>query len=35
MHATGKMLGKICLKAIRDFSFFQYVVCDQDRDVGT
>ena len=33
IYATGKTLGKICLKAIRDF--FQYVVCDQRWDRGT
>ena len=28
MHASGKIFDKICLKAIRDTFFFQYVVCD-------
>ena len=28
MYTTGKIFGRICLKAIRDY-FFQYVVCDQ------
>ena len=31
MCTTGKIFGKICLKAIRD-TFFQYVVCNQRRD---
>ena len=33
MRATGKMLGKLSPKAITD-TFFQYVVCDQERDQG-
>ena len=36
MHTTGKIFGKICLKAVRDTYFFlQYVVCDQGGDTGT
>ena len=31
MCNTGKIFGKIYLKAIRD-TFFQYVVCNQGRD---
>ena len=31
MCTTGKIFGKICLKAVRD-TFFQYVVCNQERD---
>ena len=31
IYAAGKFFGKICLKAIRD-TFFQYVVCDQERE---
>ena len=33
MHAAGKTFGKFCLKATR-YLFFQYVVCDQERDRG-
>ena len=32
MCATGTILWRICLKAIRGI-FFQYVVCDRRRDV--
>ena len=35
MYAAGKIFGKIYLKAIRDTLFYQYVVCDQDRDKET
>ena len=41
IYSTGKISGKICLKAIRDvvnmwlIYVFQYVVCDQGRDRGT
>ena len=31
MCTTGKLSGKICLKAVRDF-LHQYVVCNQGRD---
>ena len=31
MCTTGKMFGKVCLKAIRD-NFFQYVVINHGRD---
>ena len=31
MCTTGKIFGKICLKAVRD-SFFQYVIWNQERD---
>ena len=34
MHATDKIFGKICRKAIRDTFFFN-VVYVQDRDEGT
>ena len=34
MHVAGKILGNICLKAIIDTFFSQYVVCDQRRDRG-
>ena len=32
MHASGKIFGKICLKAIRD-TFSQYVICDQGDSI--
>ena len=32
MQATGKIFGKVSLKAIRVFYYFQYIVCDQARD---
>ena len=32
INVAGKMFGKICLTAIRDF--FQYVICNQGRDRG-
>ena len=36
MHTTGKIFGKICLKAVRDTYFFlQDVVSDQGGDTGT
>ena len=28
---TGKIFGKICLKAVRD-TFLQYVICNQEWD---
>ena len=31
MCTTGKIFGKICLKAVID-TFFQYVVCNQEKD---
>ena len=31
MCTTRKTFGKICLKTIRD-TFFQYMVCNQQRD---
>ena len=31
MCTTGKIFGRIYLKAIR-YTFFQYVVCNQERD---
>ena len=31
MCTTGKIFGKICLKAVRD-TFFQYVIWNQERD---
>ena len=31
MHATGKMLGKNCLKTIRDTFSSQYVVCIEEK----
>ena len=31
MCTTGKIFGKIYLKAVRDTSF-QYVVCNQEKD---
>ena len=31
LYTTSKISGKICLKAIRD-TFFQYVVCNQERE---
>ena len=30
ISTTGKILGKICVKAIRDF--LQYMICNQERD---
>ena len=29
MHASGKTFDRICLKAIRDTFFYQYIECDQ------
>ena len=29
MHVSGKMLDRICLKAVRDTFFFQYMEFDQ------
>ena len=34
IHATGKIFGKICLKAVIDTIFPQYVIYDQGRDRG-
>ena len=35
MYAAGKIFGKVYLKAIRDTLFYQYVVCDQERNKET
>ena len=35
MRAAGRIFGKKLEILIRDTFFFQYVVCDQERDGGT